>query len=94
MYDVPSLREELIRNESNITVLTEGLLREIAAKGSLVQKIQEFEAQGDDPADYKKHMEAVQNTIDNYNNELDIIYAYNIKVQRMIAEIEAIHGNI
>ena len=94
MYDVPSLREELIRNEHNIEVLTEALSREISNKTSLTQKIQEFIAQGDDPADYERHLEAIHNNIKSYNDELDNIYSYNIKVKRMIAEIEAIHGNV
>jgi len=94
MYDVPSLREELIRNESNITVLTEAVTAEIASKTELAQKIQEWEAQGEDAADFKNHLKTIQNNIDNYNAEMDKIYAYNIQVKRMIAEIEAIHGNV
>jgi hypothetical protein len=73
-------------------VLTEAVTKEIAIKQALGQKITEIRSSGDDPQDYELHMTSIQSTIDNYNNELDQIYAYNIKVRRMIAELEAIHG--
>lgn len=92
MYDLDALREELNRNEHNILVLQEALTKEVSIKQALNEKITQFRNSGDDPQDYETHLTSIDETINRFHQELDSIYAYNIKIKRLIAEIEAINS--
>jgi len=94
MYDLESMKEELNRNESNVLIIQEGIQNLLNEKSDLNIRIKELRNLGEDPADLLTHLQTAVGNIAKFQEELNIIYKYNMDVQRMIAEIESINGNV